>query len=160
MEKTFLVQRLRKPLGRINPFAFGGGCSGLSKEAESLIAKVWSWDYMGAAEYESGEAAKALIDIADYMNTDNKTTSEIIIAKNPIYYLCRKEQKKEVTDRIRELYEKGINYRLKEPAYFREHIDGEDYAKDIVGWLELNNHFMFFADKEMYTKSMDLFVND
>ena len=33
----------------------------------------------------------------------------------------------------------------------------KEYFNDPFGWLELDNGFMFFLDKEMYEKSCQLF---
>lgn len=54
-----LLQRVTAG-GRTAVFAFGGGGSGLSEEAQAMVAPVFSWDYMGAAEFERGEAAHCL----------------------------------------------------------------------------------------------------
>jgi hypothetical protein len=63
---TYLIQGLEKPVNaKRNPFSFGGGGSGLTTDAEELVSSVWSWRYMGAAEYEFGAVQKALSTIHD-----------------------------------------------------------------------------------------------
>lgn len=66
MKNSYLIQRLRKPYGRDNPFSFGGGLrnGGLSDEAMDILRGVFSFDYMGAAEFEFGAVPKALQGIA------------------------------------------------------------------------------------------------
>lgn len=75
MEHTYLIQRLERPrrpsAGALggkafvpNPFSFGGGGSGLSREAMEMLSHVFEFDYMGAAEYEFGAAQRALHRIA------------------------------------------------------------------------------------------------
>lgn len=76
MKRTYLVQRLQKPivpknadspLAKLhNAFAFGGGLinGGISKAGMELISRVWRFDYMGAAEYEFGVVPEALSRIA------------------------------------------------------------------------------------------------
>lgn len=54
-----LLQRVTAG-GRTAVFSFGGGGSGLSEEAQAMVNPVFSWDYMGAAEFERGEAANCL----------------------------------------------------------------------------------------------------
>lgn len=41
-------------------FSFGGGGSGLSEEAWGVLTPVFSFEYMGAAEYEFGSLPRAL----------------------------------------------------------------------------------------------------
>jgi hypothetical protein len=69
-EATWLIQRLRKPhsatadgalVDVLNAMAFGGSNGGgLSREALEVLRSVWSFDYMGAAEYERGAVPEAL----------------------------------------------------------------------------------------------------
>lgn len=72
--KPYLVQVLNKPYPTDsklfefgNPFCFGGGLvnGGLTKEANDCIKQIWSWEYMGAAEYEFGEVPKTLRRMVD-----------------------------------------------------------------------------------------------
>lgn len=74
MKRTWLIQRLREPrqtstgpLSGDNPFAFGGGFrnGGLSSEAMDLLRPIFSFDYMGAAEFEFGAVPKAFSRILD-----------------------------------------------------------------------------------------------
>ena len=72
MKSSWLIQRLNKPYGenpfglKDNPFAFGGGLvnGGLSHEAMDILRGIFSFDYMGAAEFEFGAVPKALQTIA------------------------------------------------------------------------------------------------
>ncbi len=49
MSRSRLIQRLNKPTGFTNPFAFGAGhpTGGLSDEAMKLLNSIFSFDYMG-----------------------------------------------------------------------------------------------------------------
>lgn len=65
MNETHLIQRLTAPTLRdgvaiMNPFSFGGGGGRLSPQALELLLPVFSFDYMGAAEYEFGAVPEAL----------------------------------------------------------------------------------------------------
>lgn len=58
LKQTYLVQRLNRPTnGYDNPFSFGGGLKngGLSEDAMKLLRPIFSFDYMGSAEFEFGE---------------------------------------------------------------------------------------------------------
>lgn len=68
---TYLIQALNKPRKnngpfKVNPFSFGGGGSGLNREAAEMLENIWSPEYMGAAEYEFGAFATALKAIYEY----------------------------------------------------------------------------------------------
>jgi hypothetical protein len=156
MEHTWLVQRLRKPQNFDNPFSFGGGYrnGGLSDEAMSLIKGVWSFDYMGSAEFEFGEVPKALQKIAQYSEAGKAVTGQVSLIK-PVYYFCEKDMKSGVEEVIRKIAnDKQI---LKEPTFLKEALEGNGHFQDHKGWLELDNGFMFFVCNEMYKKSLDLF---
>ena len=57
----YLVQRLQEPQGGHGMFPFGGGGNGgFSVDAMKLLASVFTFDYMGAAEYEFGAAQQTV----------------------------------------------------------------------------------------------------
>lgn len=64
-----LFQRVKAPTGVHNPYAFGGGGSGLDAAAANKIAQVFAWDYMGAAEFEFGAAGRVLQTMQDNIAT-------------------------------------------------------------------------------------------
>lgn len=84
MERSYLIQRLKDPyLGHEkNPFSFGGGYKngGLADEAIDLLKDIFSFDYMGAAEFEFGALPKALNRIASEIK-DYTTWSTTVKAK-------------------------------------------------------------------------------
>lgn len=162
MKSTWLVQRLEKPVskdGQVfdNPFSFGGGFlnGGLSPKAMELLREIMAFDYMGAAEFEFGAVPKAFQMIATEASKGNLIADKEILDDRPVYYLCPKDMSKKVNQRIRELY-KG-DRSLKEPTNFHRSMEGEEYATRICGWLELDNGFMFFKDKEMFEQCCTLF---
>jgi hypothetical protein len=157
MESTYLVQRLLSPnpKGIFNPFTFGaGGNGGLSKEAIELVSKIWEFDYMGRGEFEFGAIPKALERIQNYSSEKKSVIGEIKLAK-PIFYLCESEEKVEVEKTIRKIAKNKQN--LLEPALLDEVVKGNENYQKYKGWLELNNGFMFFTDKEMFDKTLNLF---
>lgn len=69
MQTTYLIQRLEPP--RINEFAkkvdqtfaFGGGGSGFTKEAFKILSELFTYEYMGNAEFEFDTPRKVMEDI-------------------------------------------------------------------------------------------------
>jgi hypothetical protein len=185
MERTWLIQRLQKPfggtglgLGLDNPFAFGGGLKngGLSETAMSLIRGIWEFDYMGAAEFEFGAVPEALSKIAEADlegwsftiplkdvagRWDDKTTHPK--GEATIYVLSPGSWREEIERRIRgwaaDPY--GTDDRdnsLQEITLLNTTLRPYDrWDGRTVGWLELDNGFMFFTDAEMYEKTARLF---
>lgn len=190
MNRTYLIQRLEKPLnppeghllhGKDNPFVFGGGLNngGLSKEAMEMLRPIFSFDYMGAAEFEFGEVPKALSKIAQgaqdlvrgEVRVPNEKMSMMAWEKRMfqplpkdgeviVYILCRKEHLEYVQELVRDLIASKVL--LKEDTLLRESVmtrkDGDMFNKRICGWLELDNGFFFFTDKEMFEKTTALLM--
>jgi len=154
MESAYLVQRLLSPNpNRIfNPFTFGAsGNGGLSKEAIELVSKIWEFDYMGRGEF--GKVPEALNRIYEYGSKNKAVTGEIKLSKQ-VFYLCESDEKEEVEKIIRKIAKNKQN--LLEPAFLDEVIRGDKNSK-YKGWLELNNGFMFFVNREMFSKTINLF---
>lgn len=169
MRESYLIQRLHKPstfniAGKIidNPFSFGGGYKngGLSGKAMDFIRDIFSFDYMGSAEFEFGAVPAALNFLADQAGKSNLIASNISLGNNEIvYYLCPCPYKEEIEKRIKILRTNKIH--LKEYCGLNHYFDEDsEYAKRNVGWLELDNGFMFFVDKEMFEKTCSLFGID
>lgn len=186
---TWLIQRLNKPskgfgpLGVDNPFSFGGGLlnGGLSKDAMNLLRDIFSFDYMGAAEFEFGSVPAALSRIAEHATPSKvKKKSNLVahsfefdkanIEKNwkkdsvqatgvaTIYVLCHKDHVSQVEELITKLASERFNSELKESTRLASALDPQnDWDTKVGGWLELNNGFMFFVDEEMFNKTADLF---
>jgi hypothetical protein len=165
--RTWLIQRLGKPYGRpdedltklINAFSFGGGLvnGGLSDEAMQLLGGIFSFDYMGSAEFEWGAVPKAL----EYIAKQRKKfiSGEATINKEPVYYLCYKDIKDYVENLLADLSKDKLQ--LKELSLFNVAVGKCKYIKKedckTFGWLELDNGFFFFTDQEMYEKTKELF---
>ena len=163
MERTYLIQRLTKPRGFINPFSFGGGLrnGGLSEKAMDMLKGIMSFDYMGSAEFEWGAVPAAFRFIAEQASKGNILANSITASNGElVYYLCPGEYSGEVHTRIKQLLEAKDEYslNLKERCGLKEVVFGEGkYKSDIVGWLEIDNGFMFFTDAEMYEAVCKLF---
>ncbi len=114
MEQSYLIQRLLAPVDYTS-LSFGGGLrnGGLSDKAMELLRGIWSFDYMGSAEFEYGAVQEALeklvaeqLDLVCdcfsvfYRYCDHYHDSKPDVnyeGFNKVFYLCRKEQEKEVS---------------------------------------------------------------
>lgn len=180
-ERSWLVQRLEKPHGPLfggrvkdNPFNFGGGLKngGLSDEAMDLMRDIFSFDYMGAAEFEWGAVPKALQSLAaadalkafemviPFAKVEKSWRKEDIhpTGTATVFVICPGEMGDEVQDRI-EGWAKGGEAApsLKEPTRLAGVLRGDPYTDRLVGWLELDNGFMFFTDRPTYEATAALF---
>jgi hypothetical protein len=172
MRSTYLIQRLKKPKGpfmiggvefKDNPFAFGGGLKngGFSDKAMNILRDIFEFDYMGAAEFEFGAVPEAVRFLAEQASRNNLVTGTVSLGENKnVYYISPKEYKEEVINRIKLLAKNKIH--LKEACrldvYFdKEYKKNRPWINEVVGWLEIDNGFMFFVGKEMYDKTCELF---
>jgi hypothetical protein len=163
MKKSYLIQRLTRPAdaGRmgdlVNAFSFGGGLvnGGLSKEAMTLIRGVFSFDYMGAAEFEWGAVPRALGAMTErpivkfFFNEHGRD----------IYVIGALDDLPEIERRVR-CWANGwsANAALKESTRLPDVLkarEPDDWQP--CGWLELDNGFMFFTDREMWERTAALF---
>jgi len=177
---SYLIQRLRKPPASdtklhalADVIAFGGGMmnGGLTKEAFALIKDIFRFDYMGSSEYEWGAVPEALRRIYEnrgkfisfqfecpwnfksYDKTDAPNSG-----KTTVYVLCRSDWKDEVEKRITTQAADRYGKKCKENPNVSECLSKQsEYKQDIGGWLELDNGFFFFSDKDMFTKTASLF---
>lgn len=182
-KRTYLIQRLEKPHGAsvhgamLNSMAFGGGGSGLTREAMNLLSGIFSFDYMGAAEFEFGALPKSLAPFAgdaaklvafqmtlgpgDYGQGFDRRWKK---AKGPretrtVYVLCRADDREYVEGVIRSDAKEPL--RLKEPTRLVDALDrvpGDNVRT--CGWYELDNGFFFFTDRQMWERTCALFGVD
>ena len=150
MHRSYLIQRLIKPMRRMGSFAFGGGLKngGLSDQTAELINGVFAFDYMGAAEFEYGAVPEAMQFIANQAGKKAVISGE----HRGVYYICPKSYQTGVCDVINSLLADESALGLKEFCGLKEAISPKDegYHRNTVGWLELNNGFFMFTDKEMF----------
>jgi len=157
-----------------NPFSFGGGMlnGGLSSDAMDLLRGIFSFDYMGAAEFEFGAVPKALQGIAarsDRLAGWSFTIPLAKVAKNfrekgpapkgsaTVYVLADESWRPEVEDRIRG-WAKEPYGGLKETTRLSSTLRPvTEWDGETVGWLELDNGFFFFTDEAMWEATCDLF---
>jgi|JI10StandDraft_1071094.scaffolds.fasta_scaffold00684_14 hypothetical protein len=170
--RPYLIQRLQKPTGMLNPFSFGGGLvnGGLSPEATSLLKGIWQYDYMGSAEFEWGAVPESLKTIASYSKdfTTGKvkvvgsfkdysgTISVVKKEERDIFFACRERQMEEVIQCIQLLAnDVKHDYRTKERVGLAQAICNKD--ERTCGWHDIDNDFLFFTDEKMFLEFTKLF---
>ena len=186
IREPYLIQRLKKPyevkgersglMAKLaDAFSFGGGKinGGMDKKAYELISKIWRYDYMGSAEFEWGAVPESLAKIWELRKAkklirfempvtanayDFKTDKGLTVTKT-VYVVCNEDFKKEIQGYIEKLTleSAGLGFRTKENVCFGDSICGKEYRKDIVGWHDIDNHYLFFTDKEMFDNFCELF---
>ena len=78
------------------------------------------------------------------------------VADVTVYVICRKDNMVEVGERIRELAKE--KWQLKRGDGFASALDpATDYDREPIGWLELDNGFMFFLGYEEYCGMSKMF---
>lgn len=186
IQRSRLVQRLKTPFKSDDPlasladaFAFGGGLKngGLSDNAMGLLSDIFRFDYMGSSEFEWGAVPKTLTRIAE--KADRYKTFQFVIpmsavakgwrnrsipksadsaATATIYVICDKSWVEEVKSRIctwaGEEYNSGLKEDTQLSCVLRPTEEWHTYTR---GWLELDNGFFFFVDRDMWEKTARLF---
>lgn len=156
MRRSYLIQRLSKPAGFVNPFSFGGGLvnGGLSEEATDLLSGIFSFDYMGAVEFEWGAVPAALQFLAEQASANQLVAGE----HNGVCYIAPTSYEEGVKRVIDQLISNEYDLRLKEHcglATARNRKDANNRAP--VGWLELDNGFFMFVDQQMFENTKRVF---
>lgn len=167
LRTSYLVQRLEKPISGsglladlASAFSFGGGLvnGGIPKEGMAIIKKIFSFDYMGSAEFEWGIVPSCLSFIVEH-HKDFVSGSVVVEEGKPtVYYLCHKSHADQVPDRIKLLATNPP--RSKEHIGLKDHFVITRYSSRAFGWLDCSNGFMFFVDVEMFDKTRNLFGID
>jgi hypothetical protein len=170
MERSYLIQRLKPPFkggaSMNGVFSFGmvpGG--GFNKEALNILSSVCEFDYMGASEFEWGAVPKAISTIYERKGQDicfrfslPTTGKKMALIAMDIIVICPPDWKEEVQKRITGWAQDGQDDRLKEPTTLQYILKGGLWPNPVVGWLELNNGFMFFTDPIMAERFYKLLV--
>lgn len=169
-------------LAKDNPFAFGGGLrnGGLSEDAMALLRPQFDFDYMGAAEFEFGAVPKALQKMAKH--AEDLVTSTLVFPRSEvpaywqdakkglpepgpedlaeIYVICQADHTGRVHERIHGWATETFNSGLKEGTHLSSVLRPPSDKPDLfrsVGWLELDNGFMFFIDRGMFEGVANIF---
>ena len=118
-ETPWLMQRLLAPRTKGNifddmtggvsassPFSFGGGPGRLSNVANRIFGRVFSFDYMGASEYEWGVVPSTLEAIREQADEGNLTFLKVEVEPEggesaDLYAFCRKDWTDQVSETLR-----------------------------------------------------------
>jgi len=162
---SILIQRLKSPYKKDGDLeklgaslAFGGGAKngGISDDAMEVIGQIFSFDYMGACEFEHGAVATAMDKI---LNNRKKYIRVIFEAstkdghKKMVYVICHKDIEREVVKWIRtKANDEWDGGHTHETVGLERSINSDD-DDPTIGWLELDNGFFFFIDEEMFNKT-------
>lgn len=173
-----LVQRLTPPpppdpdesrlLLAYGAFSFGGGLKngGLSDEAMGLLSGIFSFDYMGAAEFEYGAVPTALGYMVEYRNEGKLVRGTIPTASGDVYLIAHEDHFAAAADNIEYWaefgdYGPGAPGMLKCPTLLKKALvePRSDYEERFGtrGGLELGCGYFYTIDEEMYSKMMELF---
>lgn|SRR3990167_5086864 len=161
LKTSWLIQRLLKPRPSsiANVFSFGGGLKngGLSDDAMSMLNPIFSFDYMGSSEFEFGAIPEFFQEIAK--NQKNYVSSSIVINNTPVFIICDKNVLTDVSTRIVVLAVRyaGLKGHSGFPTAVGNNTDTKKEDCRYIGWLELDNNFMFFTDKTAFLKTASLF---
>jgi len=160
MKHSYLIQRLRRPHDSVNPFSFGAGgpYGGFNPEALAIVSKVWCFDYMGAAQFEQGAVPEALERIVQYAHQGKARNHTLFLDGHSVYSLSEQGTEQEVAQRITQMYTDERTLHLREYCGLRASLENKD--RDVVGWLELENAYMFFIDETMFRGALHLFGID
>lgn len=194
IRQTRLVQRLLAPVGTLdNPASYA---LGFTPDGEKIFSNIFTFDYMGAAEFEADKQARALSNIAKG-RTDLRTTTiplTIMVTDSERNGLSSLTHNVSFYRRLDETYKTDCTARdlrlalaahdrpdtqqheiyliaperllahatkfieeeaqelplLDEPTKLRQALLGFVSCQNVMGWLELDNGFMFFRDAAMF----------
>ena len=178
MKESWLVQRLLAPfktenkLNAIaNAFSFGGGYvnGGLSDEAMVLLKDIFRFDYMGSAEFEFGAVPEALSKIAKgahekeyvafripvHYSWKDWRSKDVKKGVRDVFVICNKADELEVTARVN-VFATDKHHHTKELVGFNSSLAEAEYSNKTIAWLELDNGYMFFKEKDCFEKMANL----
>lgn len=160
MKHVYYVQRLNAPTVLTNTTtSFGAGGKpngGMTKEMMRQLKGVFTFDYMGAAEFEWGAVPTAL----DKLARDVIATNTLQTLHHNVFIIAPEAIIAEVTEWVKNAA-KGEHGALKERLMFKEALNNEKYV-ETKGWLKIENDdmckepFMFFIDEEMFKNTCKL----
>jgi hypothetical protein len=163
MERSRLIQRLEPPrsgqLSKVaETFSFGGGLQngGLREEAMELLRPIFSFHYMGAAEYEFGAVPQTLSKIFEARK--DYVSNMVAVNGDSIYVIAHKDEIDEAISRVAQWACEKWNKDLRDSTQLYQVLNPDDkWTPEVCGWLELDNGFFFFTNKEMFEGVCKLF---
>lgn len=185
IQTPYLIQRLKRPFkqtddekGKLmqslqSAFSFGGGLKngGLTDEAMKLLRDIWRYDYMGSSEFEWGAVPKSLQQVTELRKQNKLVKFDIQVSAKvrdfhsdkyltgtkTVYVVCHVDFKDEIEKYINQLAGNGRGLHTKECVNLDSNICGMEYHQDTVGWHDIDNHYLFFTDNEMFDNFCKLF---
>jgi hypothetical protein len=156
-----MLQRLRVPSGcgmnqwiAFTPFG-AGGKGGFDDTTLKALDGVFDFDYMGAAEFEWGAVPNALSSLRACVKERRASYGSFLYRSTmPIYFICAVEDKKRVLSAIRRLLNESAGTQAFRYTGMAEALGRKARPRDVAGWLDIINHFMFFTDETMYRKTL------
>lgn len=179
--------RTPRPRGQHGPMAkahrvFGGGMLGLAGKAWDVLDEVCTLDYMGAAEYEFGVLPRTLSAILEEGHKGNLATFAFVLGPHErklswerqyksrdgkpfppvgpvrLYGIAHKSVLNLVEERVRTLAKDDPN--IKRGSQLTNSLDPiSPFVREdpVVGWIELDNGFLFFSDEVMWRSFCKMF---
>lgn len=153
LSPSHLIQRLLKPrdhwyhLDTIYP-------EGYPDQMMFTLHQAFDFDYMDSPRFRSVPIPRALQFLATKIKLGQIVTGQTCF----VYYICPTSYESQVRTVINRLlfYEKSFG--LEKPCGLHEYfLTDIIIPTQAVGWLELDNGFMFFADLDMFESTKKLF---
>lgn len=133
------LQRLLAPggvnLGGIGVF------NGYSKEVVNELLKITTFDYMGSSKYELGAIPNSLSHIAK--NKDSMPLVEQTICGVDFYLIVKNTELTGYAAKI-EFWINNSNHDSGNKYHGLQDISKGENSRNIVGWLDLDEHVLFF----------------
>jgi hypothetical protein len=163
--------------------SFGGGMKngGLGEPAMRMLLRIFEFDYMGSSEFEHGAIPKSLQQIAKFGEDGGLElrTFQVILEdikgaaprtytprpekEMPVYLVCPKKFGKTMEERARLIVEREGTFKTTDPVRLHDGFHLGTYLKyeppyedPVVAGLEIDNHFLISADKELAEKFYEL----
>lgn len=157
VKQSILIQRLQKP-GEKPCILINDDVLGIPEDTLNFLRGIFGFDYMGSSEFEMGAIPKALREIRDFAVDGKLVCGTLLNFQRPVYYICQKGVEGYVEELLCKLAEDDFLPQLMEWTSFNRSLEKENYEMlDCVGWLEMDNGFFFFVDKDMYLQTCYLF---
>lgn len=175
MKDTYLIQRLNPPSGW-DSFQFVGGRNSFDKKICNFIESLFSFDYMGAAEFEGGAVQAIFKLIAERSKKDHLELFELEIdrdcihtwrlwkrihGRTKIWIVCHKTMRSEVVRRVLSVIyneDDSNSNDLKRRFGFGESLAIEvGWNRKLIGGLEIDNGFLISSSKEMAQGFLQIF---
>lgn len=148
------LQRLLPPPGSNGPFGGIAVFNGYSKEIIAELLKIANFDYMGNAEYEFGAIPKSLAYVANHK--ESMPLVEQTICGIEFFIIAERTKFSNYVAKI-ESWTKGDNYDGGGEYHGLQDISKGNNKRKIVGWLDIDEHVLFFLKNVDGTVMADRF---